>query len=88
MPKIIILCVPLVLTWACGAIGETTNKAAEEALRKGLKADENNDLNSAVINYTKAIEFDLKYAGAYYNRGLVYAIKEIQRRHLGLHQSN
>ena len=53
--------------------GQSTNKSAEEAFEKGAKAYKNKDFNSAIINYTKAIELDPKYAKAYSNRGLAYS---------------
>jgi len=50
----------------------TTNKEAEAALTKGINAGKNKDFDSAIINFTKAIELDPKYAGAYLNRRIVY----------------
>ena len=73
MKKIISLSIFFVLTCAFCISGQTTNKVAEEALRKGNNAGQNNDLSTAIINFTKAIELDPKYANAYFNRGIAYS---------------
>ena len=72
MRKIFSLCVLVVLTSSFYGFGQSTNKAAVEAFKKGGKAKSSNDLNSAIINYTKAIELDPKYVFAYYSRGVAY----------------
>ena len=50
----------------------TTNKEAEAAQIKSNNAFENKDFDSAIINFTKAIELDPKNAFAYFNRGVVF----------------
>ena len=72
MRKIFSLCVLVVLTSSFYGFGQSTNKAAKEAYKKGIDAAVSNDLNSAIINFTKAIELDPKFAFAYNNRGVVY----------------
>jgi len=52
--------------------GQSTNKAAEDVLTKGINAGKNKDFNSAIINYTKAIELDPKHVPAYNSRGIAY----------------
>jgi Flp pilus assembly protein TadD len=72
MRKLFSLCVLVILASSFYGYGQTTNKAAEAALTKGINAAENNDFNTAIINYTKAIELDPKNANAYRNRGIAY----------------
>jgi Tfp pilus assembly protein PilF len=72
MKKIIILSIIFVLICAFFISVQTTDEKAAAALRKGNNAGQNNDVSTAIINFTKAIEIDPKYANAYYNRGGVY----------------
>ena len=72
MSKLFGLSIFFVLTCAFGISGQTTNKEAEAALIKGVNAVKNNDFNSAIIYYTKAIELDPKNVEAYYGRGFAY----------------
>ena len=72
MKKIIILSIFFVLIYAFVISVKTTDEKAEAALRQGINAVKNNDLSTAIINFTKAIEIDPKYAIAYYNRGIAY----------------
>ena len=72
MKKIIILSIFFVLIYAFVISVKTTDEKAEAALRKGINAVKNNDLSTATINFTKAIEINPKYAIAYYNRGIAY----------------
>ena len=73
MRKLLGFCVLVVLISSSNGYGQSTNKEAEEALRKGNNAGQNNDLSTAIINFTKAIELDPKYANAYFNRGIAYS---------------
>lgn len=73
MSKLLGFCVLVVLISSSNGFGQSTNKEAEEALRKGNNAGQNNDLSTAIINFTKAIELDPKYANAYFNRGIAYS---------------
>ena len=72
MKKILILSIFFVLIYAFVIWVQTTDEKAEAALRKGINAVKNNDLSTAIINFTKASEIDPKYAIAYYNRGIAY----------------
>ena len=72
MKKIIIICILFVLNFVFGALRKTTNKEAEAALTIGINACKNKDFDSAIINFTKAIELDPKYAAAYNGRGGAY----------------
>ena len=79
MRKLFGLCVLVVLTSSFYGFGQSTNKAAKEAFEKGIKAQSSYDFNSAIINYTKAIKLDSKYAVAYNNRGNAYnALKKYE----------
>ena len=69
MSKLFSLCAVVFTTCSFCVMGQTTNKEAEEALTKGINAGKNKDFNSAIINYTKAIELDPKYVFAYKGRG-------------------
>ena len=74
MKKIIILSIFFVLICAFIISVQTTDKKAEAevALKKGNNAEKNNDLSTAIINFTKAIEIDPKYTDAYFHRGIAY----------------
>ena len=67
MRKLFGLCVVALLFSSCtpSPSGRTTNKAAEEANIQGLAALKNNDINSSIMHFTKAIELDPKFANAY-----------------------
>ncbi len=52
----------------------TNNPTAKEMYTKGGKAFEENKFDEAIEWYSKAIEADPKYASAYFNRALSYAI--------------
>ena len=45
---------------------------AIESLKKGINAFKNQDFNSAIIYFTKAIEFNPKHADSYNRRGDAY----------------
>ena len=79
MRKLLGFCVLVVLISSSNGNGQSANKEAEEALRKGNNAGQNNDLSTAIINFTKAIELDPKYVLAYNNRGIAYdALKKYE----------
>ena len=76
MRKLFSFCVVAVLIGLFNGCGQTANKAAIAAFNKGQKAHENKDFHSALIDYTKAIKLDPKYAAAYTNRGKAYGSLE------------
>jgi len=72
MRNIFGLCILLLLFSSFNLHGQTINKDAEEMFNKGLVAYKNKDFNSAVINYTKAIELDPNNSYANNFRGDAY----------------
>lgn len=69
MIRLFSFCFVVFLAGSFNLVGQTTNKEAEDALAKGLKAYENNKVEAAIKLYTKAIKLDPDFAEAYYNRG-------------------
>ncbi len=51
-------------------------RKAQEFLVIGNVFYEQKDFDSAIVAYTKAIEYNPSYSEAYYNRGLAYADKK------------
>lgn len=53
-----------------------TSKEATEQYNLGTKRQREGDLAGAIAAYSRAIEFDRKYADAYNNRGVAYLIQK------------
>lgn len=60
-----------------------TSKEATEQYNLGTKRQRDGDLAGAIAAYSKAIEFDRKYADAYNNRGVAYLIQKDYTAALG-----
>ena len=69
MRKLFNICLLAVLAGSIYGCGKPTNKAAIDAFNNGQKAFENKDFDSAVTDFTKAIELDPKFVNAYSCRG-------------------
>jgi len=51
------------------------DETAKELLKKGINFGNNDQVDMAIAQFTKAIEINPKFANAYFNRGKAYAIK-------------
>jgi tetratricopeptide (TPR) repeat protein len=72
--KFLVTCA-LVLLLAAAASAQRTHfgklSAADQAYNQGLELKGNNDLDGAIVAFTRALELEKDYPGAYNNRGFV-----------------
>ena len=67
----------LILTLGgCGSEDKADNGASGVAFHKGYVASKNSDWSSAILHFTKAIEFNGTYVNAYNHRGFGFSKQE------------
>ena len=60
----------------CGSEDKADNGASGVAFHKGYVASKNSDWSSAILHFTKAIEFNGTYVNAYNHRGFALSKQE------------
>src|SRR5947209_1204907 len=65
----------LVLLLFSSAVSAQPASRAEQYYRSGIAKKASGDLDGAIADYTKAIEINPRYAGAYINRGVARKMK-------------
>src|ERR1041385_388176 len=68
MKRLLLIAVPLLLTFAAPASGQRT-QSAKKFVKQGLERFAKNDITGAIADYDRAITLDPKLAEAYLNRG-------------------